>query len=345
MTAFPKPSEKAQPGGSPTTHPISERLGFGASGLGNLYELMSDAAADAVLAECHAGGIRYFDTSPFYGFGLSELRLGRFLRCLDRQSFLLSSKVGRYMVPPRGTPVDKMHWAGPLDLRPVFDYSYDGVMRSIEQSIIRLGFERIDILLIHDVDRWTHGPAFAETFDTAMNGAYRALDELRRGGHVKAIGVGVNEADVAADFLRAGSFDCAMLAGRYTLLDQSALDEFLPLAAARKVDVIAAGVFNSGILAQIPPYRRPTYDYADASSDIVARATRIAEICVRHGTAPQAVAIQFPLSHPGVRTVVLGMSKPDHVRQALIWRNTAVPPALWAELKEEGFVRRDTPTD
>jgi len=325
--------------------PLSEQLGFGASGLGNLYNIVPDAAADAVLNACHAGGLRYFDTSPFYGFGLSELRLGRFLRNLERDSFLISSKVGRYMVPPRGDPVDRLHWAGPLELKPIFDYSYDGTMRSIEQSIMRLGFERIDILLIHDVDRWTHGDAFPRVFDTAMNGAYRALEELRRAGHVKAIGIGVNEADVAVQFLRAGAFDCVMLAGRYTLLEQSALDEFLPLAAARKVDVIAAGVFNSGILAQTPPYRRPTYDYAEAAPDIVLRATRIAEICGRHGTAPQAAAIQFPLAHPAIRTVVLGMSKPEHVRQSLGWRNAEVPAALWEELKETRLLRRDAPTD
>src|SRR5258708_24403127 len=172
-------------------HPMAARVGFGTSGLGNLYEVISDEIADATLAEAYRSGIRYFDTSPFYGFGLSELRVGRFLRNLDRSTSLLSSKVGRTITLPRGEPVDKLHWAGPLDLRPVFDYSYAGVMHSIEQSVIRLGFESIDILFIHDVDRWTHGDDFPRTFATAMDGAYRALAELRRAGHVKAIGVGV----------------------------------------------------------------------------------------------------------------------------------------------------------
>lgn len=330
--------------GALNAHPLSETLGFGSSGLGNLYSVISDAEADAVLAECVNGGIRYFDTSPFYGFGLAELRLGRFLREQKRDSFILSSKVGRYMLPPRGQPLDKLHWAGPLELRPVFDYSYDGTIRSIEQSISRLGFEHIDILLIHDVDRWTHGNSFAAIFDTAMNGAYRALDELRRHGHVKAIGFGVNEADVAADFLRSGSFDCALLAGRYTLLDQSALDDVLPLAASQKVAVIAAGVYNSGILAQTPPYRRPTYDYAAAEPEIVARATRIAAICARHGVAPQAAAIRFPRMHPAIRTVVLGMNEPAQVKQALAWFEAPIPAALWAELKDQGLLRREAPT-
>ncbi|MGD1036820.1 MAG: aldo/keto reductase [Roseiarcus sp.] len=322
---------------------MSVRVGFGASGLGNLYRVISDADADATLAEAYAKGIRYFDTSPFYGFGLSELRVGRFLRTLDRDAFLLSSKVGRYMTPPRGQPVDTLHWAGPLELKPVFDYSYDGVMRSIEQSIVRLGFERIDILLIHDVDRWTHGKEFDRMFATAMGGAYRALAELRKAGHVKAIGVGVNEPDVAADFVRAGEFDCVMLAGRYTLLDQAALNNFFPLALSRGIDVIAVGVFNSGILAQAPPYRRPTYDYAEASPEIIERATRVAQICSAYGVPPQAAAVQFPLGHPAVKAVVLGMSKPDHVRQTLDWLDVDIPPELWERLKADGVLQRDAP--
>lgn len=326
-----------------SARPMSARVGFGASGLGNLYDVISDEVADATLAEAFTKGIRHFDTSPFYGFGLSELRVGRYLRNLDRNAFLLSSKVGRYMTLPRGEPVDKLHWAGPLGLKPVFDYSYAGVMRAIEQSVIRLGFESIDILFIHDVDRWTHGSQFAHAFAAAMEGAYRALAELRKAGHVKAIGVGINEPDVAADFVRAGDFDCVMLAGRYTLLDQAALDEFLPLVEARGVEVFAAGVFNSGILAQTPPYRTPMYDYAEASPDIVDRATRVAMICQRHGVPPPAAAVQFPLGHPAVKTVVLGMSKPEHVRQSLAWLDVAIPPALWEELKGEGLLRRDAP--
>ena len=326
-----------------SAHPMAARVGFGTSGLGNLYEVISDAAADGTLAQAYRNGIRYFDTSPFYGFGLSELRVGRFLRNLDRSTFLLSSKVGRTITLPRGEPVDKLHWAGPLDLKPVFDYSYAGVMHSIEQSVIRLGFESIDILLIHDVDRWTHGSRFPGMFAAAMDGAYRALAELRAAGHVKAIGVGVNEADVAADFVRAGDFDCVMLAGRYTLLDQVALDVFLPLAESRGVEVFAAAVFNSGILARMPPYRTAMYDYAEATDEVVDRATRIAAICTRHGVPLQAAAVQFPLGHPAVKTVVLGWSVPEHVGQSLAWLDMAIPPALWEELKAERLIRHDAP--
>ncbi len=330
---------------TPSAKPLSARVSFGASGLGNLYRVISDEVADATLAEAFGSGIRYFDTSPFYGFGLSELRLGRFLRNLDRKDFVLSSKVGRHMLPLRGEPFNNLHWAAPLKLKVMFDYSYDGIMHSIEQSIVRLGFESIDILLIHDVDRWTHGKNFPRIFDEAVEGAYRALADLRKAGHVKAIGVGINEADVAADFLRAGDFDCVMMAGRYTLLDQGAMDDFFPLAESKGVEVIGAGVFNSGILAQTPPYHKPMYDYAEASEDIVDHATRIAAVCHRYNVAPQAAAVQFPLFHPAVKTIVLGMSRPEHVRQTLAWVDAPIPAELWAELKSEGLIRADAPTD
>jgi D-threo-aldose 1-dehydrogenase len=327
---------------SPSSRPMSVPIGFGCGGLGNLYEPIPEAVADETLAEAWRVGYRYFDTSPFYGYGLSELRVGRLLRSAPREEFILSTKVGRYITPLHGRPLKKLHWAAPLELRPEFDYSYDGVMRSIEQSIIRLGFERIDIFLIHDLDRWTHGEAFSRVFATAMEGAYWALDELRRHGHVKAIGVGVNEADVASDFIRAGDFDCIMLAGRYTLLDQSALDEFLPLAASRGVDVFMAGVFNSGVLAR-PEARGVTYDYAAASDEIVSRARRIAAICEEFKVPLQAAAIQFPRGHAAVRTVVLGMSKPDRIQQNMNWFSMTIPPALWTRLKAERLIREDAP--
>jgi D-threo-aldose 1-dehydrogenase len=323
-------------------HPMSVPLGYGAAGLGNLYEIVPDAVADATLAEAWDAGFRYFDTSPWYGFGLSELRVGRFLRALPRDRFLLSTKVGRYMVPLRGASMDTLGWAGPLELRPVFDYSYSGAMHSIEQSVIRLGFEQIDILFIHDADRRNHGEEFPRIFAAAMDGAYRALDELRGAGHVHAIGVGVNEADVAADFILAGTFDCIMLAGRYTLLDQSALDVFLPLAESRGIDVFMVGVFNSGILAK-PTQPRPTYDYVEAPPEIVHRANRIAAICSEYRVPIQAAAIQFPRGHPAVKTIVLGMSKPDRIRQNLAWASMEIPTAMWERLKAEGLIRADAP--
>ena len=319
-------------------HPMSAPIGFGCSGLGNLYEVIPDAVADATLDEAWQRRLPLFRHLAVLWLRPERIARRAFpaLRAAERlhpvdQGRPLYDAVAR---PPH----EKLHWAGPLALRPVFDYSYDGIMRSIEQSIVRLGFEQIDIFLIHDVDRWTHGEAFPRMFAQAMEGAYRALDELRRHGHVKAIGVGLNEADVASDFLRAGDFDCIMLAGRYTLLDQSALDEFLPLAQSRGVDVFMAGVFNSGVLAK-PNMKDVTYDYAAAPDEIVARARRIAAICNEFNVPLQAAAIQFPRGHAAVKTVVLGMSKPDRIRQNMGWFSMKIPPALWSRLKAERLIR------
>jgi D-threo-aldose 1-dehydrogenase len=216
-------------------------------------------------------------------------------------------------------------------------------MRSIEQSIARFGFERIDILFIHDVDRWTHGREFPRMFAAAIEGAYRALDELRQHSHVKAIGFGVNEADIATDFFRASDFDCALLAGRYTLLDQRALDDFLPLAQSRGVDVFVGGVFNSGVLAA-PTLKGVTYDYAAASDEILKRARRIAEVCGEFGVPLPAAAIHFSRSHPAVKTLLLGMNTPERVRQNFEWFSMANPSALWTRLKDERLIRKDAPT-
>ena len=324
-------------------HPMSAPIGYGCSGLGNLYEVIPDAVADSTLAEAWRAGYRYFDTSPFYGFGLSELRVGRFLRSVPRKDFILSTKVGRYITPLRGQPHEKLHWAGPLELRPVFDYSYDGIMRSIEQSIVRLGFEQIDIFLIHDVDRWTHGEAFPRMFATAMEGAYRALDELRRHGHVKAIGVGLNEADVASDFIRAGDFDCIMLAGRYTLLEQDALQSFLPYCVEKNIGVVIGGPFNSGILAT-GPKRGAFYNYAPAPEAVLERVRRIEAICKAHGVKLAEAALRFPLSHPAILSVIPGGQKAGEVRRNAAMLSAQIPSAVWRALKTEGLMRADAPT-
>ncbi len=315
---------------------FATRLGFGASGLGTLYRDVSDGEAQATLEAAYAGGMRYFDTAPLYGHGLSELRLGRFLRGVPRSDLTVSTKVGRIMVPPRGEAVDYGLWAAPLRLRPVFDYSYDGAMRSLEQSVNRLGFERIDVVYIHDVDRFTHGDAYMRMFDTAMEGTYRALDELRRNGHVAAIGIGVNEGDVATAFLEAGRFDVVMMAGRYTLLDQAALNDLLPTAERQGVEVVAAGIFNSGILAKATDRSQAlTFDYRSAPDDLVARVRRMVEICDGFGVPFQAAAIQFPFGHPSVSCAVLGMSRPERIAENLGWAEIPIPDALWGALKAE----------
>lgn len=308
------------------------RLGFGASGLGTLYRDVSESEAAAVFAEAYKVGFRYFDTSPFYGHGLSELRLGSFLRTVPRDSVVVSTKAGRYLVPPYGEKVDYGWWAAPLRLKPVVDYTYDGAMRSLEQSASRIGVTDFDLVYIHDVDRFTHGADFERRFDEAVNGCYRALADLRKGGFIKAVGVGVNEGDVAARFVRTCQIDAVMIAGRYTLLDQSALVDLFPAAEAAGTQIVVAGVFNSGILAAGPDSANATYDYGAPSAEVVDKAKQIRDLCARHGVPLQAAAIQFPLRNPMVSAAVLGMSRRGRAEQNVGWSRWPIPDALWSSL-------------
>jgi D-threo-aldose 1-dehydrogenase len=310
------------------------RLGFGASGIGTLYRDVSEDQAGAVLSKAYQAGLRYFDTAPLYGHGLSELRLGGFLRTVARESVTVSTKVGRYMVPPYGEHVDYGLWASPLRLKPVFDYSYAGTMRSLEQSANRLGICDFDLVYIHDVDRFTHGDAYERRFNETIEGCYRALDDLRKAGHLKAIGVGVNESDVATRFLRTSKLDAVMMAGRYTLLDRQAGDDLFPEAQKQGVEIVIAGVFNSGILAAGPDAAATTYDYGVPPPDIVARAKRIADICAAHQVPLQAAAIQFPFRNPQVSAAVLGMSRPERIDQNLAWSRQAISEAFWADVDQ-----------
>ncbi len=323
---------------------FKSRIGFGASGLGTLYRQVSEQQAEDTLQAAFDAGLRYFDTAPLYGYGLSELRLGRFLRSLPRDSFTVSTKVGRFLTPPLGKPLDLGIWANPLRLQPVFDYSYDGTMRAFEQSASRLGFSDFDILYIHDVDQFTHGNAYDAMFGQAIEGCYRALDELRSAGHVRAIGVGVNESDVATRFLRAGRFDVVMIAGRYTLLEQDALDNLLPEAEKQGTEIVAVGIFNSGILAaSAKQTASATFNYAPAPQEVTERVGRLHEICQAHSVPVQAAALQFPLQHPMVSAVVIGMSQPGRVSQNVEWSKHTIPPALWIDLRQAGFLRSDAP--
>jgi D-threo-aldose 1-dehydrogenase len=309
---------------------FASRLGFGASGIGTLYRDVSEDRASEVLAAAHAAGMRYFDTAPLYGHGLSELRLGRFLRTVPRKSVTVSTKAGRYLVPPYGEKVDYGLWASPLRLKPVFDYSYDGTMRSLEQSANRLGITDFDLVYIHDVDRFTHGDAYERRFAEAIEGCYRALDDLRKAGHIKAIGVGVNEGDVATRFLKASKLDAVMIAGRYTLLDRSSLGDLFPEAESQGTEIVVAGVFNSGILAAGPNSAGSTYDYGAPPDDIVARAERIAKVCARFEVPLQAAAIQFPFRNGLVSAAVLGMSRPDRIAENMAWSRLPIPDELWS---------------
>jgi D-threo-aldose 1-dehydrogenase len=311
---------------------FKSRLGFGASGVGTLYRDVTEAQAADVLARAYEGGMRYFDSAPLYGHGLSELRLGTFLRTIDRRTVTVSTKVGRYMVPPYGESVDYGLWASPLRLKPVFDYSYAGTMRSLEQSASRLGIADFDLIYIHDVDRFTHGRAYERRFNEAIEGCYRALDDLRKAGHIKAIGVGVNESDVATRFIRACSLDAVMMAGRYTLLDRGAEADLLPEAQKQGVEIVVAGVFNSGILATGPGSSGATFDYGAPPDEVIARAKKIEEICALHDVPLQAAAIQFPFKNPQVSAAVLGMSRPERIAQNMDWAGLAIPEALWSDI-------------
>jgi D-threo-aldose 1-dehydrogenase len=317
-------------------------LGFGGAPLGNLYAAIPEPDADATLERAWTAGIRYFDTAPLYGYGLSELRVGRLLRGQPRDSFVLSTKVGRYFVPSGNAPVDRGQWAAPLNFRPVYDYGYGGTMRAFEQSMLRLGIPRIDIALIHDVDRRNHGADYDRRFAEAMEGAYRALEELRRSGNVGAIGVGVNEADVCARFAREGDFDCMILAGCYSLLRQDALDDFLPLALAKGIGVIVAGVFNSGILAE-GPRDGAHYNYVPAPPEIIDRVRRLDALCSAAEVPLAAAALQFVQAHPAVKSVLVGMQRPEEVDANVHLLHIPFTTMLWQAMKEEGLLREDAP--
>ncbi|TAK53189.1 MAG: aldo/keto reductase [Gammaproteobacteria bacterium] len=320
-------------------------LGFGGAPLGNLYAPLDDDTARATLAAAWEAGIRCFDTAPYYGHGLSEHRLGAALRNRPRDEYVLSTKVGRRLVPDDPERIDPGQFPGALPFRPVFDYSYDGVLRSLEDSLQRLGLHRIDIALIHDVDAWTHRTP-AETdqrFAEVMAGGYRALVRLRDEGVVRAIGGGLNEWQACERFARAGDFDCFLLAGRYTLLDQSSLDSFLPLCVQRNISVIIGGPYNTGILAT-GAVAGAYFDYQPAPPEILARVRRIEAVCARHEVRLASAALQFPLGHPRVAAVIPGARSADEVRRNLGIFKAPVPAAFWQELRHEGLLRADAPT-
>jgi D-threo-aldose 1-dehydrogenase len=310
-------------------------LSLGGAQIGNLYRPTTDEDARGAVDAAWEAGVRYFDTAPHYGLGLSERRMGDALRARPRDEFVLSTKVGRLLEPVDGaTGQDDEGFAVPATYRRRRDYSRDGVLRSVESSLERLGLDRIDVLFVHDPD---------DHYRDVLDGAYPALHQLREDGVVGAIGAGMNQAEMLADFVRNTDMDLLMLAGRYTLLEQNALDDLLPECARRRTSIVAAGVFNSGLLARDEPPDDAKYDYADAPPGLVDRARRIAAVCRRHGTSLPAAALAFPLAHPAVASVCIGArSRPQIVRNAELFE--AQPPAaLWAELRAEGLVRADAP--
>ncbi len=322
-------------------------LGLGGAPMGGFRATIPDAEAVALTDAAYEAGVRYFDTSPFYGYGRSELRMGAALRERPRGSFVLSTKIGRIlhaMTPGEKPPAD-FRQNGLPGFAPVFDYSYDGVMRSLEHSHLRLGLARIDIALVHDVDFWTtkDRAVLEQRFKTVMDSGFKALDELRRAGVIGAIGVGINEADTSLRFIKAGDFDCMLLAGRYTLLEQGALSEFLPECLKRSVSVILGGPYNSGILTG-GVKDTSTHDYEQAPTPLIAKARKIEAVCKRHGVELGAAAMQFPLFHPALCAVIPGALSVREVTENAKRMSARIPAELWSELKREKLLDPAAPT-
>ena len=318
-------------------------MSFGAGPAGNLFRPVAEAEAGAMIERAWEAGLRYFDTAPMYGHGLSELRCGQALRWKPRDEFVLSSKVGRILKPARRAGIDFAPWvdAAPFELR--FDYSYDGTLRSLEDSLQRLALERIDIVFIHDIDVTTRGAEQPEVFRQAMDGCWRALERLRDEGTIRAVGVGVNEWEVCHEALKQRDFDGFLLAGRYTLLDQDSLDEFMPLCEERNAAVVVGGGFNSGILAT-GAQEGAKYNYAPAPPHIVERVRGIEAVCRDHDVPLPAAALQFVVAHPAVPTFCAGTRTVAQLERNLEWFRHPIPADFWAELKRLGLMREEAPT-
>ena len=320
-------------------------LGFGAASLGNLYRPVSDVDANATISAALDAGLAYVDTAPYYGFGLSERRVGNALRNLVE--VVISTKVGRLL---RADPTirddgERHGFRSSMPFEPVYDYTHDGVMRSWEASLQRLGMARVDILYIHDIGHLTHGDRHEVTFRQLTDGGgFRALEELRADGAIRAFGLGVNETAICLEAMRHTRLDVILLAGRYTLLEQGALDALLPECARAGTSIVVGGPYNSGILATGTRGGGALhYDYSPAPEFIIERVRRIEACCDRHGVALSAAALQFPLAHPQVASVIPGLGSPRHIEQTLALYRAQIPDDFWRDLEAEGLVRSDAP--
>jgi len=321
------------------------RLGFGSASIGGLFRAVDDDHAIATVEHAWDLGIRYFDVAPLYGYGTAERRLGAGLHGRPRDEFVLSTKVGRIIRPadrvPPGADIDHQaldgrddaYYADVGDRRVIFDYSAEGVTRSLEESLARLGLDRVDLVYIHDPD---------DHWQTAIDGAYPALHRLREQGVVRAIGVGIKQAPMLARFAREAEMDAFLVAGRYTLLDQEALREVLPLCIQRGISVLIGGVMNSGVLADPRPGAR--FDYDPASPEVLDRARRLGDACARWEVPLRAAAIQFPLAHPAVAGLIAGVRRVEHLDEYPEFMRWPIPAGLWDELRTEGLIDPEAPT-
>ncbi|HEY0494955.1 MAG TPA: aldo/keto reductase [Kutzneria sp.] len=310
-------------------------LGFGGAPIANLYTEVSDEDARATIDAAWDAGVRYFDTAPHYGLGLSERRLGAALSDRPRSEFVVSTKVGRVLEPFDGGGLDDAGFLVPATHRRVWDFSADGVRRSLDSSLERLGVDHVDIVYLHDPDNH---------WDQALRFGLPALQSLKEQGVVRAIGVGMNQWQMPERFIREASLDYVMLAGRYTLLEQESLASFLPLCLERSVSVVAVAIFNSGLLARPEVPTDATYDYAAAPAEVLTRARRIADICKRHGAVLPQAALQFPFGHPAVKAIAVGARTPAEITENAALLADKVPAELWADLKSEGLLAPNVPT-
>lgn len=340
-TVLPKPESPDEPSPEIPTRAVGgsrlrvSELSLGCAQLGNLYSAISDREAFATVDAAWDQGIRYFDTAPHYGLGLSEQRLGAALAGRPRGEFVLSTKVGRLLEPAGVVKgLDDGGFEVAATHRRVWDFSRDGVLRSIEESLQRLGLDRVDIVYLHDPD---------DHWSEAIESAYPALEELRAQHVVAAIGAGMNQTTMLAAFARHTDMDLLMLAGRYTLLEQSALDDLLPLCEERGIRLVAAGVFNSGLLSRTGPTPGAKYNYGQAPAELVQRAQRIDEICRLHRAELPAAALAFPLGHSAVASVCVGARSRDQIERNTRLYRSGVPEALWADLKAADLLRGDAP--
>jgi D-threo-aldose 1-dehydrogenase len=313
---------------------VVTRIGLGCAPLGGLYGDIPESQALEVVRRALSLGMNLIDTAPLYGYGKSEIRIGKALQGVRRDAVVLASKVGRLLVPvEEGDTSQDAQWADPPPVRPRFDFSYDAVMRSFEESLKRLNIERIDILHIHDPDN--HYPE-------AIRGAYPALDKLRSQRVIRAVSAGMNQCELLARFAREGDFDCFLLAGRYSLLEQGALDELFPLCEERNIGILLGGTYNSGILAaDLRPGAK--YNYADAPQEVLDRARGLQTVARRYRVSLKAAASQFALAHPVVTAIIPGTRVPDRVSENLQVLEEKIPTEFWAELKAESLLRQDAP--
>ena len=317
-------------------------LGFGSAPLGNYTKVLSEEDCDRTLEAAWDSGMRYFDTAPFYGFGLSEMRVGRLLKKVKRKDYVISTKVGRLFEPCAKEEVNSLFFIGTPQLRFYYDYSYDGIMRSYEESLGRLGIDNVDILYVHDVDAYAHGGR--EGSERAIRslidlGGWRALTELRANGDVLAIGTGVNEWQPCARLLELADPDLFLLAGRYTLLEQDPLETLFPQCMEKNARVVIGGPYNSGVLAGTP-----TYNYAEIPPDIAARVAEIGKVCDAHRVPMARAALQFVAAHPVVVSVIPGGQNVEQTLQNARLLDEKIPAAFWAELKEKQLIHADAPT-